>query len=445
MDYDMHVNDDAETIYEEILQPALSPLYQNTQDQQAQLPPTSISPPLQSVESSHASPEKPQVKCGDDAGRDEAAPPKKIKRARLVLDCRIELTDEELKTARMHYLEGQDIIRRELHTKRIEKERASLIHDLLWSAPDNVHAKELANFWIDHYKMQVEARSCHTDVPDEYRVPNRRRKQTDVLATRTLGGNSPQVLQEVPVPGDSPTAKSAPLEADMADFAFDYDPEINFDMDGSRLRSSEEPGQGRHTSRPPSVLYDNLGAVVDDSLSSKRSGLFPWDHAGNSTSEIGQEGGFRLQDSDKMSVDHAETRLRGNSLIHRDSSLPTGSLRPSIGSPVVTFQGSQVDDDFVFDVPEDDSVMMTYDPPRGQANLPALEKNSTNFLEYARMQYQSLSGSSLYLAFDDVVPKASSTTHVAAAALYHCLVLGTKNLIQLHQEMAYGQITIRIK
>jgi len=28
-----------------------------------------------------------------------------------------------------------------------------------------VHAKELANFWINHYKMQVEARSCHTDVP----------------------------------------------------------------------------------------------------------------------------------------------------------------------------------------------------------------------------------------------------------------------------------------
>lgn len=86
---------------------------------------------------------------------------------------------------------------------------------------------------------------------------------------------------------------------------------------------------------------------------------------------------------------------------------------------------------------------------------------------YARMQYQSLSGSPLHLTFDDVVPKTSSTTHVAAAALYHCLgkyhclrvascftgsishlyrlVLGTKNLIQLHQEEAYGQITIRIK
>lgn len=444
IDYDMHVNDDAEMVPQEILQPALSEcLYQNTHDQQAQLPP--ISPPLQSVESSHTSPDKPQIKCGDDASRDEAALPKKMKRARLVLDCRIELTDEELKAARMHYLEGQGIIRRELHIKKVEKERASLIHDLLWSAPDNVHAKELANFWINHYKMQVEARSCHTDVPDEYRVTNCAKKQIDVLATPTLGGNPPKGAQEVPAPGDSPTAISAPLEVDMIDFAFDYDPEINFDMDGSRLRSSEEPGQGRHASRPPSALYDNLGTVVDNSLSSRRSGLFPWDHAGKSTSEIGQEGSFRLQDSDKMSVDHAETRLRGNSLIRRDSSLPPGSLRPSIGSPVVAFQGSQIDDDFAFDVPEDDSVMMTHDPQKGQANLPALEKNSSNFLEYARMQYQSLSGSSLYLTFDDVVPKASSTAHVAAAALYHCLVLGTKNLIQLHQEKSYGQITIRIK
>lgn len=100
-------------------------------------------------------------------------------------------------------------------------------------------------------------------------------------------------------------------------------------------------------------------------------------------------------------------------------------------------------------------MMMTYDPPRGQANLPALEKNSTNFLEsarhpvmnkylvllvrrYARMQYQSLSGSSLYLAFDDVVPKASSTTHVAAAALYHCL--GKPSTSQLQHYISFDRI-----
>ena len=36
------------------------------------------------------------------------------------------------------------------------------------------------------------------------------------------------------------------------------------------------------------------------------------------------------------------------------------------------------------------------------------------------MQYRSLP-STQYLVFDDVVPKATSTARVAAAALYHCL------------------------
>ncbi|KAG1833774.1 hypothetical protein EV424DRAFT_1364041 [Suillus variegatus] len=61
------------------------------------------------------------------------------------------------------------------------------------------------------------------------------------------------------------------------------------------------------------------------------------------------------------------------------------------------------------------------------------------------MQYKSLSGSARFLAFDDVVPRTTSTAHVAAAALYHCLVLGTKDLIQLRQEEAYRTIEIRIK
>lgn len=37
------------------------------------------------------------------------------------------------------------------------------------------------------------------------------------------------------------------------------------------------------------------------------------------------------------------------------------------------------------------------------------------------MQYQSLPSSAKYLSFDNVVPKTTSTRHVAAAAFYHCL------------------------
>ena len=60
----------------------------------AQLRPISTSPSLQTLEFRHSSPYKPQEKCNGDAGQ---ALPKKIQRAKLVLDCRIELTDEELK------------------------------------------------------------------------------------------------------------------------------------------------------------------------------------------------------------------------------------------------------------------------------------------------------------------------------------------------------------
>lgn len=34
-------------------------------------------------------------------------------------------------------MEGQDAIRRKLYTQKVEKEHARLIHDLLWSAPNN--------------------------------------------------------------------------------------------------------------------------------------------------------------------------------------------------------------------------------------------------------------------------------------------------------------------
>ncbi|KAL4069631.1 hypothetical protein V8B97DRAFT_1918138 [Scleroderma yunnanense] len=410
MDYDMHVTNDGEVVSQDTMQLALVTLNQNAQDQQVQLPPISISASLQTLQFSHASPDKPHVKNADDADRGEVPLPNKTKRARLVFDGRIEFTEEEFKAARMHYLEGQDVIRRKLHIKNIAKERGGLIHNLLWSVPDNVHAKELANFWIDHYKMRVEARSgFHLDVSDA----NCRRKKMDTSETPTLGGDFPNALQEMPAPGDSPTANlPAPLEADLMDFAFEYDPEstsplnVNFAVDGNRLRLSEEPGQGRHASHPLSTLGEDLGAEVYNSLSSRRSGLFPWDNAGNSPFDFEQEGGFQPQDSNKMSVDHAETRLGGIS---------------------------------------GDNSGMTSDASRGSADLPALEKNSSNFLEYARMQHRSLSSSFPNLTFDDVVPKATSTAHVAAAALYHCLVLGTKDLIQLQQEEPHGQIIIRIK
>lgn len=77
------------------------------------------------------------------------------------------------------------------------------------------------------------------------------------------------------------------------------------------------------------------------------------------------------------------------------------------------------------------------------------------------MQLNTFSTVTSTLAFDDVVPKQTSTPHVAAAAFYHCLgmsvrvhsrslshvgaVLATKDLVQVAQETPYGTLRITVK
>lgn len=78
------------------------------------------------------------------------------------------------------------------------------------------------------------------------------------------------------------------------------------------------------------------------------------------------------------------------------------------------------------------------------------------------MQHRSLPSVEDRLSFDVVVPKMTSTRHVAAAAFYHCLgeqkflrsvvitlrffclVLATKDLIRLEQVGAYDPVLIKI-
>lgn len=77
------------------------------------------------------------------------------------------------------------------------------------------------------------------------------------------------------------------------------------------------------------------------------------------------------------------------------------------------------------------------------------------------MQLKTFPGPTSTLTFDDVVPKQTSTPHVAAAAFYHCLgmsarvlsrslshrraVLATKDLVQVAQEAPYGTLRITVK
>ena len=80
-------------------------------------------------------------------------PIKKVKRARLLLDARTELTDDELRVHFMHlmfilhyltalsqvarakYLESQNAIRREILTKKIEKNTGKIVEELVWGVP----------------------------------------------------------------------------------------------------------------------------------------------------------------------------------------------------------------------------------------------------------------------------------------------------------------------
>ncbi|KAG0708845.1 hypothetical protein DFH29DRAFT_1075247 [Suillus ampliporus] len=377
--------------------------------------------------------------------------PKKIKRARLLLDVRTELTDDELKAARLHYLEEQNAIHRQLARRNFEKDQGRVIDDLLWGVPEHMQAKELVDFWLDHFKAQLDARSAFMIEPQDDSPPSKRRK-TKINAEISSGVEQSQVHPESPTPGVR-QANVDNINLDVGDMDFD----MNFDMgDGwggaddpgpelDKLRSSEEPGQARRATRPMSVLGDDFGLDVVQNSFSQRSALFPWDNAGGSSSVSGAVLLAR-QSSDKISFDHAETRLRGSSLSRRGSSLLSqqGDVFGGAGGfPAIVNGSPQMnDDDFAFDVPVGNSVV---ESQLSEVNIANLERNSFNFLEYARMQYRSLSGSAQFLAFDDVVPQTTSTAHVAAAALYHCLVLGTKDLIQLRQEEAYAIIQIRIK
>ncbi|KAG7450531.1 uncharacterized protein BT62DRAFT_520092 [Guyanagaster necrorhizus] len=61
---------------------------------------------------------------------------KKIKKTRLLLDARTELTDEELKTARAQYLRGQKLLRQENEYKQFEKGNGRLLENIIWGVPD---------------------------------------------------------------------------------------------------------------------------------------------------------------------------------------------------------------------------------------------------------------------------------------------------------------------
>ncbi|CAA7265812.1 unnamed protein product [Cyclocybe aegerita] len=370
----------------------------------------------------------------------QGTPRQKLKRTRLLLDARTELTDEELKVARAKYLESQYALRREVMQKRREKDSGKLIEDLIWGVPKGIQEQGLINFWQENFKVQVEARSGALRIHQENDapLPKRRRINHEREAQEDLPEVYPDAAMDVTL-----------------DWGMDHNADVGMLVDDTAgfRHSSEEPGQARRVSRSASILgANNLGFDLgpkDPANGSQRSSLFPWDNAGGPSSSTGNVP-FGGPGSDHV-IEQVDIRLRSNSLSHHASPL-VDSQRGSLAgagvtfSPALTGRNSQIfGEDFAFDVenrvvPEETQ----QDTQKSDLNLITLERNSYNFLEYAKMQYHTLPKPDGRLTFETVVPKTTSTRHVAAAAFYHCLVLGTKNLLRLKQKVPYEPVLIHI-
>ncbi|KAF8078636.1 Rec8 like protein-domain-containing protein [Lyophyllum atratum] len=357
---------------------------------------------------------------------------KRMKKTRLLLDARTELTDEELKAARAQYLQTQNFLRCEIENKQSEKNCGRSLEEKVWSVPCCIHAPVLVDFWQENFKVQVEARTGSLHIHPRDDPPRKRQK--------VKGGYQMDLdpIGEEMMPG--------PFEQN--DMAMDIGGATDIEFQ-NHFRSSEEPGQGRRLSRATSILGDlslDLG-TRNMEFGSQKSSLFPWDNAGGSSSS-GMYGPGMPGSDTNLHVDHVEIRLRGSSRSRRDSSLvpsQMGSLAGGPGfSPALVPRESQVlGEDYAFDVDMQEQPA-TLESQRSDMNLISLERNSFNFLEYAKMQSYSLPPSTASLTFDIVVPQSTSTRHVAASAFYHCLVLATKDLLRLKQTDPHGQLLITV-
>ncbi|KAF5374749.1 hypothetical protein D9758_000295 [Tetrapyrgos nigripes] len=316
-------------------------------------------------------------------------PSKKQKRTRLLLDPRTELTDEELKLARAQYLQGQHELRRDLDTKRLEKDSGQLLEDMIWGVPSGINAPILVDFWQENFKVQVEARTgvVRLHMPDDEPPSKRRKIQKQVVYEELETARS--VQEEAPV-DDMPE----PMAEDHFGLGLDFGVAFGDDFGGGanpepepshNLRSSEEPGQGRRDSRQLSIGRDfDFGPSSNDlNAGSQRSSLFPWDNAGAGPSSSVDFG------PDRVSVDRAETRIRSSPKVNsrRESSVgfsQIGSIGRGLSPADLGTRGSQVfGDDFIFDGVDDTqgNTLETQQTQRTEADLAALEKNSFNFLE----------------------------------------------------------------
>ncbi|KAJ7038216.1 Rec8 like protein-domain-containing protein [Mycena alexandri] len=308
---------------------------------------------------------------------------KKFKKTRLLLDARTELTDDELKAARAQYLKGQAVLRRDLDQKKAEKDGGKIIEDMVWGVPRGVEADSLVEFWQENFKVQVEARTGTLVIHPVEEPPAKRRKIRDLPdvedVAQDFGNDMRDELFENDLNNNDFNMQDADLPLELGgDYA---DRPEQGSIHG---RSSEEPGQGRNASRPPSMLGSNFDIAPPLPASgSQRSSLFPWDNAGGGSSsgpEVGPMG------SDRISVDRADVRMRGSSLSRRESSLvpsQNGSALDALEfSPRLAKSSQALGEDYAFDVENQANQSQgAFESQRSDMNLITLERNSFNFLE----------------------------------------------------------------
>ncbi|KAG6898111.1 hypothetical protein C0992_005438 [Termitomyces sp. T32_za158] len=300
-------------------------------------------------------------KLKQEHGRSNADIKKPKKVARLLLDARTELTDDELKIARTQYLQAQSLLRHSFEQKQKGRYSDKALENKVWGVPSCnviiVGAQALADFWQENFKVQVEARTGNLHIlPGGDRSPHKRRKLEKRIDANGL-----------------PDAERWPSEALDLQTVYNGIIAENEDADllpQDNLRSSEaglthipvccllivqmkEPGQGRRISRDASMTGDlgvEFGTHIAD-LGSQKSSMFPWDNAGGSSSS----GAFAIAESDhNMPLDYIDTRMRGSSQSRRESSLvpsqggsftggpglsPAGLKRPQVLDEDYAFQG----------------------------------------------------------------------------------------------------------
>ncbi|KAH9858181.1 Rec8 like protein-domain-containing protein [Lenzites betulinus] len=369
------------------------------------------------------------------AGLDGQPVQRKAKRVRLLLDARTELTDDELKMARANYVQEQDLLKRDAAQKKLEKHNSKLIEEMIYGAPKGIEAPVLVDFWLENFRLQVEARSgeLHVDIQGE--PPRKRPRISDTMLTGGREDASPTRVDDLRMDVD----QDMDLGMGVGEFADYQNPTADFNFD-SRMRSSEEPGQARRGSRPPSALgshFDFDPRATQDLSASQRTTFFPWDHAGPSSSVAGAP--FDFDGSDGLSALRPVSK-RGNSIgSKRDSLLlPGGGTVPPSPADLGLRNSHIGGEDFQFDVPEEEVVEESQE-------VLTLERNSFNFLEFTKMQARAYPSATSEVPFDDIVPNTTSTRRVAAAAFYHCLVLSTKNLMSVRQDEPYGILKMRVK